>query len=63
MGLVCVFEKKKTTNKFSYKYFIGMNVKVPGKDYDNLFYFYWIILSLAVFAILSLTLAKKLKLI
>lgn len=41
----------------------GMNVKVPGKDYDNLIYFFWIVLSLAVFAILSLTLAKRLKLI
>lgn len=41
----------------------GMNVKVPGKDYDNLIYFFWIVLSLAVFAILSLTFAKRLKLI
>lgn len=43
--------------------YIGMNVKVPGKDYDNLIYFFWIVLSLAVFAILSLTFAKRLKLI
>jgi Mg2+ and Co2+ transporter CorA len=41
----------------------GMNVKVPGKDYDNLIYFFWIIVSLAIFAILSLTFAKRLKLI
>ncbi|KAI9475481.1 MAG: hypothetical protein EXX96DRAFT_573509 [Benjaminiella poitrasii] len=41
----------------------GMNVKVPGKDYDNLLYFFWIVFSLVLFAILSLTLAKRLKLI
>ncbi|OBZ87238.1 putative metal ion transporter C17A12.14 [Choanephora cucurbitarum] len=41
----------------------GMNVKVPGKDYDNLTYFFWIISSLVIFAILSLTLAKRIKLI
>ncbi|KAL0136808.1 hypothetical protein V8B55DRAFT_1542754 [Mucor lusitanicus] len=41
----------------------GMNVKVPGKDYDNLIYFFWTVLSLAVFAILSLGLARRLKLI
>jgi Mg2+ and Co2+ transporter CorA len=42
---------------------LGMNVKVPGRDYDNLVYFFWIIFSLASFAILSLTLAKKFRLI
>ncbi|KAI7899060.1 uncharacterized protein BX663DRAFT_460972 [Cokeromyces recurvatus] len=41
----------------------GMNVKVPGKDYDNLLYFFWIVFSLILFAILSLTLAKRLNLI
>lgn len=41
----------------------GMNVKVPGKDYDNLVYFFWIVITLAVFALLSLTFAKRLKLI
>ncbi|KAI8075393.1 uncharacterized protein B0P05DRAFT_512534 [Gilbertella persicaria] len=41
----------------------GMNVKVPGKDYDNLVYFFWIVISLVVFAIFSLTLAKRLKFI
>ncbi|KAG1149215.1 hypothetical protein G6F37_005013 [Rhizopus arrhizus] len=41
----------------------GMNVKVPGKDYDNLLYFFWIVFSLVVFAILSLTFARKLRLI
>ncbi|KAI8978452.1 cora-like Mg2+ transporter protein-domain-containing protein [Pilobolus umbonatus] len=41
----------------------GMNVKVPGKDYDNLIYFFSIILGLLVFAVLSLTFARKHKLI
>ncbi|KAI8876728.1 cora-domain-containing protein [Backusella circina FSU 941] len=41
----------------------GMNVKVPGKDYDNLVYFSWIVLSLVAFAILSLSLAKKFRII
>ncbi|KAI8982053.1 hypothetical protein BDF20DRAFT_864691 [Mycotypha africana] len=41
----------------------GMNVKVPGKDYDNLIYFFWIVFSLVIFAIMSLTVAKKIKLI
>ncbi|CEG66910.1 hypothetical protein RMATCC62417_03406 [Rhizopus microsporus] len=41
----------------------GMNVKVPGKDYDNLIYFFWIVFSLVAFAILSLTFARKMKLI
>ncbi|CAO3645357.1 unnamed protein product [Cunninghamella echinulata] len=40
----------------------GMNVKVPGMDYDNLIYFFWIVCSLAVFAICSLTLARQIKL-
>ncbi|KAI8377776.1 uncharacterized protein BYT42DRAFT_571644 [Radiomyces spectabilis] len=39
----------------------GMNVKVPGKDVDNLIYFFWIVCSLAVFAILSLTVARRLQ--
>ncbi|KAG1469036.1 hypothetical protein G6F56_003494 [Rhizopus delemar] len=41
----------------------GMNVKVPGKDYDSLLYFFWIVFSLIIFAILSLTFARKLRLI
>lgn len=55
--------KKKTRIRSHIKIITGMNVKVPGKDYDNLFYFFWIVFSLAIFALLSLTLAKKLKLI
>ncbi|KAI8142753.1 hypothetical protein BJV82DRAFT_614167 [Fennellomyces sp. T-0311] len=37
----------------------GMNVKVPGKDYDDLLYFFWIVSSLAVFAIGAFTLARR----
>ncbi|KAI9484601.1 hypothetical protein BDB00DRAFT_792751 [Zychaea mexicana] len=37
----------------------GMNVKVPGKDYDDLLYFFWIVSSLAVFAIGSFTIARR----
>ncbi|ORX55006.1 Mg2+ transporter protein, partial [Hesseltinella vesiculosa] len=37
----------------------GMNVKVPGKDYDDLIYFFWILGSLAVFGIISFTLARQ----
>ncbi|KAI8063506.1 hypothetical protein BC940DRAFT_358011 [Gongronella butleri] len=39
----------------------GMNVKVPGKDYDNLIYFFWIVCSLAVFGIISFTMARQMK--
>ncbi|KAJ8659857.1 hypothetical protein O0I10_004450 [Lichtheimia ornata] len=37
----------------------GMNVKVPGKDYDDLLYFFWIVASLALFAIGAFTLARR----
>ncbi|KAI8343701.1 hypothetical protein BC941DRAFT_412072 [Chlamydoabsidia padenii] len=37
----------------------GMNVKVPGGDFDNLAYFFWIVCSLAAFAVFALTLARK----
>ncbi|KAI8336285.1 hypothetical protein BC941DRAFT_377162 [Chlamydoabsidia padenii] len=37
----------------------GMNVKVPGGDFDNLAYFFWIVCCLAGFAVLSLTLARR----
>ncbi|KAI8086309.1 uncharacterized protein BX664DRAFT_265728 [Halteromyces radiatus] len=37
----------------------GMNVKVPGGDFDNLAYFFWIVCSLAGFAVFALTLARK----
>ncbi|KAL1927749.1 hypothetical protein VTP01DRAFT_3570 [Rhizomucor pusillus] len=35
----------------------GMNVKVPGKDYDDLLYFFWIVSGLVVFAVCAFTLA------
>lgn len=37
----------------------GMNVKVPGKDYDDLLYFFWIVSGLVVFAVCAFTLARK----
>ncbi|ORY99114.1 hypothetical protein BCR43DRAFT_544457 [Syncephalastrum racemosum] len=37
----------------------GMNVKVPGKDYDDLLYFFWIVSSLAVFAVAAFTVARR----
>ncbi|KAI9012099.1 hypothetical protein CLU79DRAFT_770493 [Phycomyces nitens] len=41
----------------------GMNVKVPGKDHDDLLYFGCIVSSLVIFAICSLTLAKQTRLL
>lgn len=38
---------------------LGMNVHVPGSAFQDLGYFFWIIASLAMFAVFSLALAKR----
>ncbi|KAG2180972.1 hypothetical protein INT43_008554 [Umbelopsis isabellina] len=37
----------------------GMNVRVPGEAFQDLGYFFWIVASLAMFAIFALTVAKR----
>ncbi|KAG2176598.1 hypothetical protein INT44_007262 [Umbelopsis vinacea] len=37
----------------------GMNVRVPGEAFQDLGYFFWIVASLAMFAVFSLALAKR----
>lgn len=38
---------------------IGMNVRVPGESFQDLGYFFWIVACLAMFAVFSLSLAKR----
>lgn len=38
---------------------LGMNVRVPGEAFQDLGYFFWIVASLAMFAIFALTVAKR----
>ncbi|RUS12945.1 hypothetical protein BC937DRAFT_86635 [Endogone sp. FLAS-F59071] len=37
----------------------GMNVKVPGRDQDDLVWFFWILCGMAMFATVGISLAKR----